>query len=140
MAAARDGSIVDLIDWRRPAKGDFIYNPAGTSTRSARPHQCWRSSRRSILPIALRLWPTARAFISTKRRTLCGAQPHRNPLDTRIGGESRLLLDGPHFGVACCVGAPPGCRRLCLIQLLPIDAAVGGDRAGRMRAGRRKSG
>ena len=30
MAAARDGSIVDLMDWRRPKKGDFIYNPAGT--------------------------------------------------------------------------------------------------------------
>jgi mannose-6-phosphate isomerase len=30
IAAARDGSIVDLIDWRRPKKGDFIYNPAGT--------------------------------------------------------------------------------------------------------------
>jgi len=30
ISAARDGSIVDLIDWRRPKKGDFIYNPAGT--------------------------------------------------------------------------------------------------------------
>src|SRR4030095_7293707 len=28
--AARDGSIVDLMDWKRPSKGDFIYNPAGT--------------------------------------------------------------------------------------------------------------
>jgi hypothetical protein len=30
MNSARDGSIVELMDWRRPAKGDFIYNPAGT--------------------------------------------------------------------------------------------------------------
>ncbi len=30
MTAARDGSIVKLLDWRRPKKGDFIYNPAGT--------------------------------------------------------------------------------------------------------------
>ena len=28
--AAKDGSIVDLIDWRKPKVGDFIYNPAGT--------------------------------------------------------------------------------------------------------------
>ncbi len=28
--AARDGSIVDLVDWRTPRRGDFIYNPAGT--------------------------------------------------------------------------------------------------------------
>ena len=30
MQAARDGSIVDLMDWRRPKRGDFIYNPAET--------------------------------------------------------------------------------------------------------------
>ena len=30
MAAARDGSIVELMDWKRPSRGDFIYNPAGT--------------------------------------------------------------------------------------------------------------
>ena len=30
MDAARDGSIVELMDWKRPPKGDFIYNPAGT--------------------------------------------------------------------------------------------------------------
>lgn len=29
-AAALDGSIVDLIDWRAAAKDDFVYNPAGT--------------------------------------------------------------------------------------------------------------
>ena len=29
-AAARDGSIVDLIDWRATETNDFVYNPAGT--------------------------------------------------------------------------------------------------------------
>jgi mannose-6-phosphate isomerase len=29
-AAALDGSIVDLVDWRPAAKDDFVYNPAGT--------------------------------------------------------------------------------------------------------------
>ena len=30
MEAARDGSIVELMDWHKPRRGDFIYNPAGT--------------------------------------------------------------------------------------------------------------
>jgi mannose-6-phosphate isomerase len=29
-AAARDGSIVDKLDWKRVKAGDFIYSPAGT--------------------------------------------------------------------------------------------------------------
>ncbi len=29
-SAARDGSIVDLLDWRPMTAGDFIYSPAGT--------------------------------------------------------------------------------------------------------------
>ena len=29
-AAVQDGSIVDLVDWRPVARGDVIYNPAGT--------------------------------------------------------------------------------------------------------------
>jgi hypothetical protein len=53
-------------------------------------------------------------------------RPHRHPLDTRVGGDSRLLVDGPHFGVAWCVKEPPELPvNMRDVQLLPIDAAVG---------------
>ena len=59
------------------------------------------------------------------------ARPHSNPLDTNVDGASRLLVDGPHFGVAWCVGAPPPLpANIQDIQLLPIDAPVGDVEAG----------
>ena len=61
MAAARDGSIVELMDWRRPQKGDFIYNPAGHDPR-ARPRTDGAGNPAGGRPhlSALRLWPSAR--------------------------------------------------------------------------------
>ena len=53
-------------------------------------------------------------------------RPHKNPLDTRVGDKSRLLVDGPYFGVAWCVGEPPELpSRMQDVQLLPIDAPLG---------------
>ena len=52
--------------------------------------------------------------------------PHHHKLDTRIEGHSKLLVDGPHFGVAWCVGEPPELPRTMRdVQLLPIDQPVG---------------
>ena len=53
-------------------------------------------------------------------------RPHSNPLDTRVDGGSRLLVDGPYFGVAWCVGRPPELpARMRDVQLLPIDLPLG---------------
>jgi hypothetical protein len=53
-------------------------------------------------------------------------RPHRNALDICVGTESRMLVDGPHFGVAWCVKSPPELPvALHDVQLLPIDASVG---------------
>ena len=54
------------------------------------------------------------------------ARPHHNDLDTHVNGGSKLLVDGPHFGVAWCVGEPPQlASRMREVQLLPIDGPVG---------------
>jgi len=54
------------------------------------------------------------------------ARPHTNPLDTRVDGGSKLLVVGPHFGVAWCVGEPPKLpARMRDVQLLPIDQPLG---------------
>jgi hypothetical protein len=59
------------------------------------------------------------------------ARPHSDPRDTNVNGESRVLVDGPHFGVAWCVGGPPELPAgMHDIQLLPVDAAVGDVAAG----------
>lgn len=126
MDAARDGSIVDLMDWKRPEKGDFIYNPAGT-VHALGPGL-------TVLEIQQAVDLTYRLFDYGRPRELhldeaadvVRPGPHRHSLDTKVGGGSRLLVDGPHFGVAWCVGEPPklpGPMRD--VQLLPLDAPIG---------------
>ena len=66
-------------------------------------------------------------------------RPHLHRLDTQVGDESRVLVEGPHFGVAWCVNAPPRLPpALHDVQLLPIDAAAAGIESWRMRPDRRR--
>ena len=131
MQAARDGTIVELMDWRRPAKGDFIYNPAGT-VHALGPGL-------TVLEIQQAVDLTYRLFDYGRPRELhldeasdvVEPRPHSNPLDTHVNGISRLLVDGPHFGVAWCVGAPPALpARMRDVQLLPIDQPLGAVKPG----------
>ena len=126
MKAARDGSIVELMDWRQPAKGDFIYNPAGT-IHALGPGM-------TVLEIQQAVDLTYRLFDYGRPRELhldeaadvVRPHPHRNELDTNVGDKSRILVDGPHFGVAWCVGEPPELpKKMRDVQLLPIDAPLG---------------
>lgn len=124
--AARSGSIVSVMDWKRPSKGDFIYNPAG-SVHALGPGL-------TVLEIQQAVDLTYRLFDYGRPRELhldeaadvVDPKPHQHELDTRVGGESKLLVDGPHFGVAWCVGEPPELpARMKDVQLLPIDRPVG---------------
>ena len=126
MEAARDGSIVGLMDWKRPSKGDFIYNPAGTI------HALGPGL--TVLEIQQAVDLTYRLFDYGRPRELhledaedvVLPKPHSNSLDTRVGDKSRMLVDGPHFGVAWCVGEPPELpSQMRDVQLLPIDASLG---------------
>ena len=126
MDAARDGSIVGLMDWKRPSKGDFIYNPAGTI------HALGPGL--TVLEIQQAVDLTYRLFDYGRPRELhledaadvVLPKPHSNPLDSRVNNKSRVLVDGPHFGVAWCVGEPPELpSRMRDVQLLPIDAPLG---------------
>jgi mannose-6-phosphate isomerase len=124
--AARDGSIVDLMDWRRPSKGDFIYNPAGT-VHALGPGLTVMEIQQAVdLTYRLFDYGRPRQLHLEEASDVVEPRPHSNPLDTRVGGESKLLVDGPHFGVAWCVREPPRLpARMRDVQLLPIDASVG---------------
>ena len=123
--AARDGTIVDLMDWRRPVKGDFIYNPAGT-VHALGPGL-------TVMEIQQAVDLTYRLFDYGRPRELhledavgvVQPRPHSNPLDTRVDGGSKLLVEGPYFGVAWCVGQPPELpTQMRDVQLLPVDQPV----------------
>ncbi|WP_294123886.1 class I mannose-6-phosphate isomerase [Sphingomonas sp.] len=126
MAAARDGSIVDLIDWRRPRAGDFIYNPAGT-IHAIGPGLTVLEIQQAIdLTYRLYDYGRPRKLHPEEAVDVVRAMPHHHALDTHVGEQSRVLVGGPHFGVAWCAGAAPELPLLIRdVQLLPIDAPVG---------------
>lgn len=126
MAAARNGSIVELMDWQRPSKGDFIYNSAGT-VHALGPGLTVMEIQQAVdLTYRLFDYGRPRELHLEEAADVVRPTPHSNPLDTRVNGGSKLLVDGPHFGVAWCVGEPPELpTQLRDVQLLPIDEAVG---------------
>ena len=126
LAAARDGSIVDLMDWRRPQKGDFIYNPAGTIHALGPGLTVLEIQQAADLTYRLFDYGRPRELHLAEAADVVDARPHSNELDTQVGDASRLLVDGPHFGVAWCVDEPPELpARMRDVQLLPIDVPLG---------------
>ena len=127
IAAARDGSIVDLLDWRKPAVGDFLYNPAGTIHALGAGLTVLEIQQAVDLTYRLFDYGRPRELHLEESRDVVAARPHVHRLDTRVGETSVLLVAGPHFGVAWCVGEPPVLPQgLRDVQLLPIDAPAGG--------------
>ncbi|HEU4498393.1 MAG TPA: class I mannose-6-phosphate isomerase [Sphingomicrobium sp.] len=126
MAAARDGSIVELMDWKRPSRGDFIYNPAGT-VHALGPGLTVMEIQQAVdLTYRLFDYGRPRELHLEEAADVVRPQPHSSPLDTSVNGGSKLLVDGPYFGVAWCVGEPPELPdRMRDVQLLPIDAPLG---------------
>lgn len=126
IGAAKDGSIVDLMDWRRPNKGDFIYNPAGTIHALGPGLTVLEIQQAVDLTYRLFDYGRPRELHLDESAEVVDARPHHNDLDTQVGDESKLLVNGPHFGVAWCVGEPPELpSQMRDVQLLPIDCPVG---------------
>ena len=127
IADALDGSIVELVDWRKPAVGDFIYNPAGT-IHALGPGLTVLEVQQAV-DVTYRLFDYGRPrdLHLEEARDVVKARPHHHRLDTRIGEHSMLLVAGPHFGVAWCVNEPPVLPMgIGDVQLLPIDAPAAG--------------
>ncbi len=125
--AARDGSIVDLVEWRTPRRGDFIYNPAGT-IHALGPGLTVLEIQQAV-DVTYRLYDYGRPreLHLDEAADVIDPRPHFHALDRRIGGASIVLVDGPYFGVAWCVGEPPQLPDAMRdVQLLPIDEPVAG--------------
>lgn len=131
LEAARDGSIVDLIDWRRPKAGDFIYNHAHTVHALGAGLTVLEIQQPIDLTYRLYDYGRPRPLHLDQVRGSVNARPHQHALDGRLGEQSHMLVNEGAFAVAWCVGSPPPIPAdLDQIQLLPIDAPVAGLRAG----------
>lgn len=127
IAAAKDGSIIDLMDWRKPAVGDFLYNEAGTIHALGPGLTVMEIQQAVDLTYRLFDYGRPRELHLEEARDVVQARPHSHRLDSKVGDSSMLLVAGPHFGAAWCVGEPPLLPQAMRdVQLLPIDVAVSG--------------
>ena len=125
IAAARDGSIIGDIDWRRPHTGDFIYNPAGT-VHALGPGLVVMEIQQSA-DVTFRLYDYGRdrPLHLEEARQVAKPRPHHDPLDGPIDRErSEMLVDQGAFGVAWCHHNSPALPTIRDLQVLPIDTAM----------------
>ena len=126
LAAAKDGSIERLIDWRPAHDGQFLYNPAGTVHALGAGLIMLEVQQPVDVTYRLYDYGRPRPLHLEESRAVVVPAPHRHPADTMIDrSTSRLLVDGPFFGVAWCRELAPNLPAHARdIQVLPIDAPV----------------
>lgn len=104
-SAALDGSIVDRVDWRAAAPGDFVYNPAGTIHAIG--------GGLTIVEVQQNIDRTYRLFDYGRPRALhldeglavATLGPVADSRDCRVDpAATRKLVSGPHFHVLHLVG------------------------------------
>lgn len=106
--AIEDGSIVELVDWRPVAKGDVIYNPAGTVHAAGAGLVLLEVQQSVDLTYRLYDYGRPRDLHLAEGLAVAVGKPHYHPDDCSVaGGTSRLLTAGPYFGAAWCVGELP---------------------------------
>lgn len=97
-AAALDGSIVDMVDWRPSQTDHFVYNRAGTIHAIG--------GGLTVVEVQQNVDCTYRLYDYGRPRDLhldagiavAETRPRPDPRDGRVAAsQSRLLVDGPHF-------------------------------------------
>jgi mannose-6-phosphate isomerase len=94
----RDGSIVDLVQWRPAAKGDVIYIPAGTVHAIGAGIVLAEIQQRSDTTFRLFDYGRQRELHEDNGVAVANAWPLRPPPGpTRLSGERTLLVASRHF-------------------------------------------
>lgn len=111
--AALDGTIIDMIDWRRARADDFVYNQAGTIHAIG--------AGLTVVEVQQNVDCTYRLYDYGRPRELhldaglavSETAPRPDPRDGRVAAnDNRLLVDGPHFRLlhlsgSCAAGSLP---------------------------------
>ena len=107
-AAALDGTIIDLVDWHPARVGDFIYNPARTVHALGAGLTVLEVQQNSDTTLRLFDYFSARPLHVEEAVAISRRGPHHHRLDTHVDfSATRILVDGPKFGLAVCNGRAP---------------------------------
>lgn len=129
-AAALDGSIEDLIDWRPVKPGDFFYVPAGTVHAIGAGVSLLELQQNADITYRLFDYGRARPLHLNEGIAVADPRPYADPRARSVAlDEQVVLVDGPLFSLVQSVGDDPLRDRQRWV--MPIDCAV---RSGRDRA------
>ena len=100
-AAALDGSIVDLIDWRPSKTDDFVYNRAGTIHAIGPGLTVVEVQQNVDLTYRLFDYGRPRELHLDEGLSVSHPGPAHDPRDTVVDpSENLMLVDGPYFHLA----------------------------------------
>jgi mannose-6-phosphate isomerase len=106
--AVLDGSIENLVDWRRVRRGDVIYNTAGTIHAAGAGLVLLEVQQAIDLTYRLYDYGRPRELHLVDGLAVARRKPHFDARDCSVAdGQSRILADGPYFGAAWCAGELP---------------------------------
>lgn len=132
-AAARDGSIEDLLDWHPARAGDFFYIPAGTIHAIGPGLALIEVQQNSDITYRLYDYGRPRELHLDAGVAIARRGPYDRSLMQRVatGGAARLV-DGPHFRLDRVDGSPPAAvaeRYRGPLLVIPLDgtANIGGE-------------
>lgn len=99
-AAAQDGSIVDLLDWKPVRAGDFFYAPSGTVHAIGAGITLIEVQQNSETTYRLYDYGRPREMHLDEGVAVARAVPYPPALHRRVDIEvDQMLVDGPHFSL-----------------------------------------
>ena len=124
--AVRDGSVVDLLDWKPVKRGDVIYNKAGTIHAAGAGLVLLEVQQSLDLTYRLYDYGRPRELHLEEGLRVSRFGRHHDERDCTVAdGSSRILADGPYFGSAWCAGAlPAGLPAVADWQVVVVSGAV----------------
>jgi len=129
-AAALDGSIEQLLDWRPVAAGDFVFVPSGTIHAIGAGISLLEFQQNSDVTYRLYDYGRPRELHLDDGLAVSAAKPFDDRLVQHLSGtERRTLVDGPHFTL---VLTSEDTLQGRLRWVMPLDGEVhsGGTSAG----------
>ena len=132
-AAALDGSIEKLLDWRPVRAGDFFYVPAGTVHAIGAGLSLIEVQQVSDVTYRLYDYGRPRELHLDDGIGVARAEPYPAALATHVESGSPVLVGGPHFTLLRVEGGSAEAERLRGRErmAIPLDGAV---RAGEIEA------
>lgn len=123
-AAALDGSIEQLMDWRPVSTGDFIFVPPGTIHAIGAGISLLEFQQNSDVTYRLYDYGRPRELHLDDSIAVANAAPFPAELIQHLSGsEERTLVDGPHFTL---VQSSSDALRDCLRWIIPLEGQVTG--------------